>query len=233
MRRPTPTARFSPRRQSLVKPTQNLRRCPDEAFAPVRATRRSGSQNRPLRGLGDAALVPGGHHRRAHGLPTIGRHVRRVPSRHGSGERRWRVRPAQHHVDQRSWPHRAGPGAVHPPARRRGRLGGRRHHRVVGGRSRVRCHAQRVEHRPGGRCAVGARGHRHRHHRSTGGHVGARPDRARPGRCGVARGGRGGQVPGAVLSRWPRGGRHGLHGGARSRERGTGVARCRQGARAP
>ena len=42
-----------------------------------------------------------------------------------------------------------GSGPVHPSARRGRRLGGRRHHRVVGRRRRLRRDAQRLQHRPG------------------------------------------------------------------------------------
>ena len=46
---------------------------------------------------------------------------------------------------------RARSGPVHPPPRRDGRVGGRRHHRLVGVRRGLRRDAQRLEHRPGGR----------------------------------------------------------------------------------
>ena len=51
---------------------------------------------------------------------------------------------------------RPGPGPVHPPVGRR-RLGGRRHHRVVGGDRALRRHAQRLQHRPGARPPWAAR----------------------------------------------------------------------------
>ena len=80
-------------------------------------------------------------------MPRARGRVRRVAPRFGARARRGRVRHAAVGVHQRPRPHRAGPGAVHAPARPRRRARRRRHHRVVGGTGRLPGDAQRVEHR--------------------------------------------------------------------------------------
>ena len=96
--------------------------------------------------------VPGGHHRRAPRLPPRRRGVRRVATSARSGcEGAGALERAAGGVHQRPRQGRARAGAVHAPARRRRRLGARRHHRVVGRRRRLRRDAQRLEHRPGRR----------------------------------------------------------------------------------
>ena len=70
-----------------------------------------------------------------------GDRVRRVAPRHGAHRRARRVRAPAAHADQRPRQGRTGAGPVHAPARRRRRLGARRHHRVVA--SRDRCPASR------------------------------------------------------------------------------------------
>ena len=89
----------------------------------------------------------------------------------------------QHSLEQRPDPDPSGPGAVHPPPRR-GRVRGRRHHRVVGRRRAVRRDAECLEHHRR------RRGHRReRRHRRAGRHRRPGPRGPRPPGAGVARGG--------------------------------------------
>ena len=62
---------------------------------------------------------PTGHRRRAPGVPQRRRRLRREPPRHGPGGGRRALETLQAHADQRPAQDRAGPGPVHPPARRR------------------------------------------------------------------------------------------------------------------
>ena len=89
------------------------------------------------------------HDRRAPRLPAGGGRVRRLAPRHGAGRGADALDRLQWALTNDLTKIAPGPGPVHAPARRGGRIGARRHHRVVDRRRGVRRHAQRLEHRPG------------------------------------------------------------------------------------
>ena len=135
------------------------------------------------------------HHRRAPGLPGRRGGLRRQPPGHGARQRPAGAGPAPVDADQRPGQDRPGPGPVHPPARRRRRVGPRRHHRVVDRRRDLRRHAERLQHRPGSR-----RPRRRRRHQRAGHHRHPGADRPAQPVGGLARGGRGRPVPGGAAS---------------------------------